>query len=95
MTIQRKQIGSGMQYIVNSLIPEDFQHFVKHKEEIRRREILKSHNLEMKVKHEFINIFKFSQTISTVSGRSHFLTRDPKITYAQREIMDLKNKERK
>ena len=76
--------------IVNSLIPEEFQYFIKHKEEIRRREILMSNNLGMKVNPEFLSIFKSSQAVSTVSGRSHFLTRDPKITYAQREIIQLK-----
>ena len=67
-----------------------FRHFVNHKEEIHRREILKSNDLEMKVKPEFIDIFKSLKAISTINGRSHFLTRDPNFTYAQREIMDLK-----
>ena len=80
--------------IVNSLIPEEFQYFIKHKEEIRKREILMSNNLKMKINPEFLNIFKSSRAVLTESGRSHFLTRDPKITYTQREIIQLKEEQK-
>ena len=43
-------------------------------------ELLKSSNLALSVKPETLDIFKSSQAISIVSGKSHFLTRDPKAT---------------
>ena len=44
----------------------------------------------MKVKPEILNIFKESQSVSIVSGRSHYLTRDPKTTKDKIEINILK-----
>ena len=44
----------------------------------------------MEVKPEFLRIFKSSKAVSTVSGKSHYLTRNPKTIYAQREINELK-----
>ena len=74
--------------IVNSLQPEEFAQYIKQKEELRRKEMLLS--MVMKFKPEFLRIFKSSKAASTVSWKSHYLTRNPKTTYAQREINELK-----
>ena len=78
--------------IVNSLIPNEFQKFIKQKEDERRKELLQSSNLAMRIKPEFLDIFKFSQAISTVKGKSHYLTRIPKKTKDQISINILKEK---
>ena len=76
--------------IVNSLIPNEFQKFIKQKEDERRKELLQSSNLAMRIKPEFLDIFKSSQAISTVKGKSHYLTRIPKKTKDQISINILK-----
>ena len=72
--------------LVNSLIPNESQKVIKQKEDERRKDLLLSSNLAMKVKPEILNIFKESQSVSIVSGRSHYLTRDPKTTKDKIEI---------
>ena len=76
--------------IVNSLIPNEFQKFIKQKEDERRKELLQSSNLAMRIKPEFLDIFKSSQAISTVKEKSHYLTRIPKNTKDQISINILK-----
>ena len=44
--------------IVNTLVPQDFQSFIKEKIEIRKNDIIKSQNLGIQAKPEFISIFK-------------------------------------
>ena len=80
--------------LVNSLIPDEFQRFIKKREEERRKEILVSNNLAIKVKPEFLDIFRSSQAISTICGKSHFLARDPKVDKAQRRINELKEEKK-
>ena len=72
--------------IVNSHIPNDFQKYIKLKEDERREELLMSSNLAIKVKPEILGIFKSSQAVSIVKGKSHFLTRDPKSTKDKLEL---------
>ena len=43
-------------------------------------------------KPEFINVFKKSQAVSRMKGKSHFLVRMPKITKDRRIINDLEEK---
>ena len=62
--------------------------------EDKRKEILVSSNLAVRVKPEFLGIFKSSQTISTIYGKSYFLAWDLKINNSQRKINELK-KEKK
>ena len=46
----------------------------------------------IRAKPEFINVFKKSQAVSTMKGKSHFLVRMPKITKDRRIINDLEEK---
>ena len=75
--------------IVNTLVPQDFQSFIKEKIEIRKNDIIKSQNLGIQAKPEFISIFRKSQAVSSMKGRSHFLARMPKISKDRQMILDL------
>ena len=80
--------------VVNSLIPNEFQKYIKIWEEKRREELLQSSNLAIRVKPEFLDIFKSSQSVSTIKGKSHFLTRNPKITKDKISISILNEEKR-
>ena len=59
--------------IVNSLIPKEFQEFIQQKEDERRKELLESSNLAIQIKPDFFKeIFKSSQAVSIVKGKSHY-----------------------
>ena len=45
--------------------------------------------LGISAKQEFIDIFKRSQAISTMKGKSHFLTRVSKLTKDQQRLKEL------
>ena len=66
--------------IINTIIPDKFQNYVQTKVEERRQQLIDTQNLRISAQPEFINIFKSSQSISTVKGKSHFLTPFPKPT---------------
>ena len=66
--------------VINTLIPEEFQSFISHNVMQRRAELIKSQNLSITAKPEFISIFRNSQLVSMHKGRSHFLTREPKLS---------------
>ena len=75
--------------LLNTLIPEDFKSFIAEKTEIRKQNLIESQNLSINAKPEFIDIFKKSQAVSLMKGRSHFLTRMPRITKDKQMIQDL------
>ena len=75
--------------LLNTLIPEDFKDFITEKTEIRKQELIKNQNLVINAKPEFIDIFQKSQVVSLMKGRSHFLTRMPRITKDKQTIQDL------
>ena len=83
--------------IVNTLIPKDFKEYVDQKVLERKESIYKSQNLNTMIKPEFVEIFKNSQSISFVKGKSHFLTRVPKKTkyQSEAEYFKAKNEETK
>ena len=64
------------------------------KEEKRKKETLVSNNLTIKIKPEFLEIFKSSQAILTILEKSYFLARDPKVSKVQRRINELKAKKK-
>ena len=66
--------------MVNTIIPEKFQNFVQAKVEERREQLINIQNLGISVQPKFINIFKSFQSISTIKGKSHYLTCLPKST---------------
>ena len=70
-------------------MPHDFQTFVAEKEEIRKQDLIESQNLTIKVKNEFIDIFRKSQAVSVMKGRSYFLTRMPRVTKDKQMIKAL------
>ena len=67
-------------YIINSIISEKFQkiYWLKSRGEIKQ--LISSQNLGISVQSELMNIFKKSNSISTVKGKSHFQARMPKPT---------------
>ena len=75
--------------LVNSIIPEKFQKFIETKVEERRQLLINSQNLGISVQPDILNIFKQSKAISTVKGKSHFLTRLPKPTKDKLKIQQL------
>ena len=66
--------------VINTLIPEKFQEFIAQNVMQRKDELMQSQNLSITTKPEFISIFQNSQSVSIHKGRSHFLTREPKIS---------------
>ena len=64
--------------IINTLMREEFHKFIQEKINKRKQELIKSQNLGVKAISEFINIFRRSQAVSTMKGKSHFLVRMPK-----------------
>ena len=75
--------------IVNSLMAGQFNKFIETKIDTRNIDLIQSQNIGISTKPEFIEIFKKSQSISSVKGRSHFLVRDPKPTKDQLKIRQL------
>ena len=75
--------------VVNSLMTEKFNEFIESKTELRKQELIKSQNIGVSAKKEFIEIFKNSQSISSVKGKSHFLARVPKPTKDQMKVRQL------
>ena len=63
--------------IVNSLIPSEFREFIEKKVDDRKENIIKSQNLRVIILHQFVSIFKVSNSVSLNKGRSHFLIRTP------------------
>ena len=80
--------------IINTIIPDKFQNYVQTKVEERRQQLIDTQNLGISVQPEFLNIFKSSQSISTVNGKSHFLTRLPKPTKEQMKIQKLEEEKK-
>ena len=80
--------------MINTLITDEFQEFIKMKVEKRNKEIISSQNLGIKATSEFVKIFKRSQSISTTNGKSHFLARNPKITKEQQKIITLEEEKK-
>ena len=68
---------------------EKFNEFIESKTELRKQELIKSQNIGVSAKKEFIEIFKNSQSISSVKGKSHFLARVPKPTKDQMKVRQL------
>ena len=80
--------------MINTLITDEFQEFIKMKVEKRNKEIISSQNLGIKATSEFVEIFKRSQSISTTNGKSHFLARNPKVTKEQQKIITLEEEKK-
>ena len=80
--------------IVNTLIKDEFQEYINEKVENRKLELINNQNLGIKAKPEFINIFKYSQSVSTMRGKSHFLVRLPKISKDQKLIKVLEEQKK-
>ena len=72
--------------VINSVIPDDFREYVSEKVRVRKLSLINSQNLCVKVKPEFLNIFKNSQSVSLQKGKSHFLARLPKKPKYQEQI---------
>ena len=75
--------------ITSTLVKDEFKEFIKENIDQRNKELIYMQNLEIGAKQEFIDIFKRSQAISTMKGKSHFLTRMPKLTKDQQRLKEL------
>ena len=75
--------------VINSLIQEEFHEFIQEKVDKRREELIKSQNLGITIKPEFEALFANSNAVSTMKGKSHFLTRMPKTNKDHQKIMKL------
>ena len=75
--------------IINTLVNDEFKNFIQEKIDKRNKELIKTQNLGVSAKQEFIDIFKRSKAISTTKGKSHFLTRVPKLTKDQLRLKKL------
>ena len=73
--------------LINSLIPEKFNQFILIKIKKRNKEFIALQNIGITIKPEFIQIFKNSRAISTMNGKSHYLTRVPMKTKEQLKII--------
>ena len=75
--------------IVNSLMTSQFNKFIETKIDTRNIDLILSQNIGISTKPEFIEIFKKSQSISSIKGGSHFLERTPKQSKDQLKIRQL------
>ena len=75
--------------VINTLISKEFHEFIQEKTDIRRDELIESQNLGIRVKPEFTELFAKSKAVSTIKGKSHFLTRMPKVNKDHQRIMQL------
>ena len=80
--------------VVNSLIPEEFKAYIQVKVDQRKQDLIESQNLGIKVKPEFENLFIKSKTVSTMMGKSHFLTRNPRQNKSMQIIENLEEEKR-
>ena len=71
------------------MLNEEFNNFIWENVEIRKQEFIKSQNISVSVKPEFLKIFKNSQSISYSNGKFHFLARMPRPTKDQEKIKQL------
>ena len=81
--------------LINTLIPEKFKEFINSRIKKRNKELIESQNLGVKINREFIDVFKNSQSISTMKGKSHFLTREPNKTKDQLKIDKIEEEKEK
>ena len=58
--------------IVNTLIPSEFKDYIEQKVIEKKVSIYKSQNLCTMIKSEFVEIFKNSQSVSIIKGKSLF-----------------------
>ena len=65
---------------------------VDKKIKVRNQKLIASQNLMINAKDEFINIFKNSQSISSLKGKSQYLVRTPKKTKYQLMTQNLVKK---
>ena len=75
--------------VINTLVNTEFHEFIEEKVEKRREELIESQNLGIKVKPEFEVLFASTKSVSTMKGKSHFLTRMPKINKDHQKLMEL------
>ena len=75
--------------LINTVTHDKFNEFIDKKIKERNKKLINSQNLNINAKKEFIDIFKSSQSISTLKGKSHFLVRAPKQTKEQLTIQKL------
>ena len=80
--------------MVNTIIPEKFQNFVQAMVEERREQLIDIQNLEISVQSKFKNIFKSFQSISTIKGKSHYLTCLPKSTKEHIKIQKIEEEKK-
>ena len=80
--------------VINTIIPGDFQAFIEEKVNERKQYLIESQNLGISVLPEFQNIFKNSQAVSTVNGKSYFLARFPKVTKNQSKLQKLEEEKK-
>ena len=76
--------------VINTIIPEKFQKYIELRVEERKKSLINSQNLGISVQPEFMKLFQQSKSISTVKGKSHFLTHMPKPTKDKLVIKRLK-----
>ena len=77
--------------IISTLVKDEFKEFIREKIDQRNKELINMQNLGICAKQEFIDIFKRSQAIPTIKGKSHFLTRVPKLTKDQQRLKKLED----
>ena len=56
---------------------------------MRKKEMIDAKNIDVCAKLEFIEIFKNSQSISSMKGKSHFLARMPMLSRDQLKVKQL------
>ena len=81
--------------VINSLIPGEFKSFIEKKVKERKQGLIRSQNLWLSVKPEFLSLFKNSQSASLAKKKSHFFARLPKKTNDQKKIDDYEEEKKK
>ena len=73
----KSQIVSGY-VMLSNLLFSWVKAYIQVKVDQRKQDLIESQNLGIKVKPEFEDLFMNSKAVSTMKGKSHFLTRNPR-----------------
>ena len=86
INIAKFLIMHGYEMSINALIPTEFKSLIEKRVKERKQNLIKSQNLCLTVKPEFMTLFKNSQSVSLEVRKSHFLARLLKKTNEKKKI---------
>ena len=80
----------GYEMSINTLIPTEFKSLIEKRVKERKQNLIKSQNLCLTVKPEFMTLFINSQSVSLAQRKSHFLADYPRKQMTKRKSINMK-----